>query len=707
VTLFQRATAIALLASWTGAAHATPPACSERLLPPSPGAATGQRPIAAKDLIELRDFGRVDDSSRKLSFSLSPDGRFAAVSLRRAHADSDSYCFGVLLVPLDGRTPMRLLDIGGEFIQAMTDPYGASGVPGGLPITDAPLWSPDGRWLAYLRRDKGRTQIWRVGLDGAPAEALARLETEPRNLAWSADGKSLLFSTRRQFDAGLVEIELEGRSGFLFDERFWSLAYARPTPRTPIATETNALDLATGQVRVVPETEAEAMNAGGAAPPPANARTFAVSTAGDRAWTASESVKRGGGLTMLHAETRGAAITCTGEICREPIAGLWWTAPGTLTILRAGSADNGGRTELYQWKVGAGSPRLVLQTDDWIQSCAPAGGGLICARETATAPRKLVRLDPATGGSTTLFDPNPEFAQVKIGKAERLRWTDKDGVRTFGDLVLPPSHRPGQRHPLIIVQYLSRGFLRGGLGDEYPIHLLAERGYAVLSFQIPPEAADAAGQASDEDAQRIKVRNWSGRRRIFTALEAGIDMTIGRGVVDPATIGITGMSDGASTVQFALNNSSRFKAAIVSTCCDEPSLAFAAGPAYGNNVVEKVGYPAAGTDGRDFWRAQSLSLNADRLHVPLLMNLPDGEFRAAQETFAALRSAGAPVEMYVFPDEWHTKWHPVHRLAIYERNTAWFDFWLRGVEVSDPARAEEIDRWRAMKRGAGSAPGSR
>jgi dipeptidyl aminopeptidase/acylaminoacyl peptidase len=695
------AAALALVSGWTGAAHATPPACSERLLPPSPRAGTGQRVVSARDLIELRDFGRLDDSIGSTSFRLSPDGKHAALIIRRADTDTDSYCLGVVLVTLDGSAAPRLLDVGGQLILNKTDPYGASGVPSGLPLTDAPVWSPNGKSLAYLRRDQDSTQIWRVGLDGQQARQLTRLTTEPRNLAWSSDGRYLLYSTRRGYDAGLAQIEREARSGFLYDDRFWPLAFDRPHPKTPIATETNAFDLATRATRVVTLAEAEVMLGSGESAAPANARLFVASLAGSRAWVADEDPVRPRGGTLLRIDSGNTLFACNVPFCREAVGGLWWLDSKTLLILRSGNVLNGGRTALYRWRPGSVTmPKLLLETEDWLPRCELTSGALICARESATRPRTLARIDLASGRSTTVFDANPEFGELRLGSHQRLAWSDRDGVHTYGDLVLPPAHKVGDRHPLIIVQYLSRGFQRGGLGDEYPIQLLASRGYAVLNFNAPKESPEAAAERDDVAAQRIKVRNWAGRRRILTALEAGIEAAIATGVVDPDVIGITGMSDGASTVQFALNNTSRFKAAIVSNCCDEPSAIFTVAPAYGA-AVAAVGYPAAGEDGRDFWRAQSLSRNAGRIRVPLLMNLADGEFRMALETFSALKAHGAPVEIYVFEDEWHTKHHPAHRLAIYERNLAWFDFWLRDIEATDPERAPEIARWKAMR----SAPG--
>lgn len=87
-------------------------------------------------------------------------------------------------------------------------------------------------------------------------------------------------------------------------------------------------------------------------------------------------------------------------------------------------------------------------------------------------------------------------------------------------------------------------------------------------------------------------------------------------------------------------------------------------------------------------------MSADVVKTPILMQLADDEFRLALETYSTLQYRHRPVDMFVFPDEHHYKWHPAHRLAIYERNLAWLDFWLRGVR--DPAHEADIKRWAAM-----------
>ena len=156
--------------------------------------------------------------------------------------------------------------------------------------------------------------------------------------------------------------------------------------------------------------------------------------------------------------------------------------------------------------------------------------------------------------------------------------------------------------------------------------------------------------------------------------------------------------DGATTAAWALVNSHRFAAAALSTCClDATTTMVTGGIAYAERM-RRQGFPPFSQDSRDVWRPLALSLNAAGPKVPILMQLADDEYLFALPAFTALRENGWPVEMYVFPDEHHIKWQPAHRLAIYQRNLDWFDFWLNGREDPDPGKVVQYDRWRALRK---------
>ena len=681
------------LIGWVPAAQAAPDNCAARLLPGAPAGGGGK--VTARSLVELRDFGRVDSSVEgEAPFSVSPDGRWAALILRRANADADSYCMGVLLVPLAGQSSPRLLDVGGSFIPSSNDIRGAPDVVNGSPKGVTPLWSPRGRRLAYFRRDKGVTQIWSVGLDGRQARKLTDSPTDAKDFVW-VDDRTLRVGSRPALLAGAAAIEREGRSGFLYDQRFWTVSEARPRPPIPQAVERRTIDAESGNKRADPAGKSRAVSTDARAAP-AGALQFVHNETGLSAWTAEDNPTQYIAPVRLSVTLGGKSVVCPEAICASRVGGLWLSGAGELLILRAGGPDEGGRETLYRWKPAIDkAPTPVLETADALMGCRLLGRALICARETALQPRTLARIDVDSGRIATIFDPNPEFTALRKGMVERLTWSDPQGIRSYGDLVLPPDHQAGQRHPLIVVQYQSRGFLRGGTGDEYPIQLFAAEGYAVLSFQRPA-SLPAATSARDGDAmQRVNITDWAERRMIGASLEAGVDAAIARGTVDLDRIGLTGLSDGAATVQFVLANSNRFKAASISTCCDDPTADMVnAGLAY-RDALLRWGYPPPGSRNDGFWHLNSLTERP--LLTPLLLQLPDAEFRLALGTYSTLQYRGAPIEMYVFPDEHHVKWHPAHRFAIYRRNLAWFDFWLMGKNSTDPDRADELARWESFR----------
>ena len=102
-------------------------------------------------------------------------------------------------------------------------------------------------------------------------------------------------------------------------------------------------------------------------------------------------------------------------------------------------------------------------------------------------------------------------------------------------------------------------------------------------------------------------------------------------------------------------------------------------------------------DNSGVYKSMSVALNVDRVNSPLLINTSDYEPSLSVESFVRLQDAGRPVEMYVFPDEFHIKWQPQHRLAMYRRNVQWLKFWLMGDEDDDPVSPGQYDRWRVMR----------
>jgi dipeptidyl aminopeptidase/acylaminoacyl peptidase len=637
------------------------------------------RPLTAEDLVGLVDIGSLADLYDNRMFTLSPDRKLIAVGVRRAMAASNSYCTGMYVIG-DGIAP-RLVDSGeGTIFWKFANVLGKANFPTGFPLVITPRWMPNGRAIAYLKPIDGVAQVWLVNADGSNGHPITQSKRPVEDFRLTPDGRAVVIKTTDDA-AALAAKAREARTGFHYDDRFSPVASSRPFLRGPLPVTYSTWAAESGEARPATAEEAALFS-----------DSAGIEPTGTWAAGAEDDEK---GVRHIVAKRQDQKIICSSPLCTRVVGLPWNAGPDHIRFQRRtgwGESD----TVIFDWKVGTDTPRPIYSTQDLLLDCTSSGDDIVCARETSGQPRHLVRIDPRNGRVTTLFNPNEMFARLSLGRIERIKWRNSEGIPCFGDLVYPVGYQSGRRYPLIIVQYTSRGFLRGGTGDEYPIQLFANRGYLVLSLQRPQ--SPLAGQEDLPSTARLRAEmsGFRERRSILSAIETEVEQLIGRGLVDPARVGITGLSDGASTVQFALVNSKLFSAAAVSSCCWERSQAWALGPAIQAYYTE-IGWPKLSDERPDFWQPISLARSARKIETPLLLQVSDDEYLATLESVTALREADRPVDLYVFEDEHHVKQQPAHRLAIYQRNLDWFDFWLRGRSPSLSADHQaEGGRWQAM-----------
>jgi dipeptidyl aminopeptidase/acylaminoacyl peptidase len=587
--------------------------------------------------------------------------------------------------------------------------WGIVDFPAGQADLNTPSWSPDGQWIAYRKRMSGSTQVWIVRPDGTELHQVTHASWDIDDFAWVKGSAGLVFAYRPDIRRQRAAIEKEGAGGFLFGKRFDPQASKRPFPAEPVATEYERVDIDTGVVEPAIAADIELLDPAKGVTWPEGADLYAVAANHARAWRTPRDAGFWAPGRLVIESPSGRRTTCSTGSCTGA-QGLWWGPAGN--ILYYLKYDDWARsgTALYAWDRREKAPRRIALMPDLITGCLQDRSALLCVHEAADQPRSIVRLQLTTGMMRPIFDPNPDFASIRLGSVRRLEWTNDIGDENFGYLVLPPDHRPGQKHPLIVVQYEARGFLRGGTGDEFPVYLFAQRGYAVFIFNRPPGYAlkhSTEPLQSITDYQRINLRNWQDYGSIHSSLMGGIDAVRALGVVDDRKIGLTGFSAGTTSAEYALIHSDRFAAVSFGTCCDEPMLTeLMAGPAW-TAYNRNIGYPAFTAENEAFWKPISLMRNAARLHAPVLMQIGDTEYEQSLATYGALRDAHIPTELYVFPDEPHEKSQPGHRRAIYDRNLDWFDFWLTGREDPAPEKAGQYERWERLKSEALSATGTR
>lgn len=671
-----------------GAARAA--ALCAHLVPTMDAATTSaRRDVRPEDLLALRDIGPYEATAPL--FSISPDRMSVALQLRQADAQSNSYCQAIMIVPLSGGRPI-VADRGGDLIRVELVGVADLTVGSGIPEIITPAWSADGRWVAFLKKQSGRVQVWKAWSDGTGSEPLTKSHWDVVRFALTPDGHSLVFVTRPQATELKGAAQREGLAGFHYDDRFIPTVGAEPQLPGTLKEEIETLDLRTGFSRPATSSERTLLPQ-----PQYMLPKSADYTPTDRehheAWVAAV----GGSFatpetTVKYQSSNGAIISCASVLCSQARAPAWLIDRGRRIVFLRREGWARGTTGIYQWFPGSKSPKRIFSTIDYLVDCHPIAETLLCLREAATEPRRLVKIDLLTGSMKTIFDPNPEWASLTLGRVRRINVRNNVGLESTADLVYPVRYRAGQRYPAVVVQYVSRGLLRGGVGDEYPIFALAAKGYAVLSVNRPPHIGLLAGAGDLVAAERANLRNWANRKSILSSIETPLQQLIDDGLIDPKKIGITGLSDGSTTVQYAMVHSSMFAAAIMSGCCWERTQGALLGPQI-DRTFTQVGYPNLLTQAPEFWHEISIVQNAQTIRVPLLIQAADTEYLGALEAYTALRQAGKPVDLFIFPDEFHNKWQPAHRLTIYQRSIQWFDFWLKGEDRSEGADEKRLENW--------------
>lgn len=650
------------------------------------------RSIRAEDLARLRDTDSV---------AVSPDGTQVAFELRRGDPATNSYCTAMVVMGVHGGgKSLSVVDFASEPRPDRYVNFGMIDFPGGGWSANRPKWSPDGKWIAYLKRVGGIDQLWRAETGGANARAVVAADVDVLDFAWSPEGSALAFTSRPGMVAFQASVEAEALRGYLYDERFAPGVSKKPFARD-LPVETQRVDLADGRIHAATKQEAAWFRPSEVAKP--GMGLWAKAQDGGLAWFAMTTTAwpaYRNTATALVVSNGDGERQCSAMVCQGSPSAIWWKGKAAVQFVRREGVLN-NETAVYEWKTGEAKPQRKLLTRDWLEDCQPTVDEVICLHESSTTPRRIVAVSKATMKMRTVFDPNPEFQTIALQPAKRLYWRSAQGLDAYGDLILPAGHRHGQKHPLIIVGYNAvRGFHRGGIADEYPIQIFAANGFAVLSYARPnpPSGTDLA------TGFKAAMNNWTDRRRVQEVLEAGLDAALATGTIDAERVAITGLSDAAMTAAWALLNSDRFSAASVSSLISRNGFLAIGGPARATEFRRAGLINLPLEKGIEFWKSVSIAENPEKVRVPLLVQVSDDELASGVDSYEVLREQNRPVELYVYPGEHHNKWQPSHRLALYKRNLQWFDFWLRGVRHADPLDPEQYDRWERLKAGARDAP---
>jgi dipeptidyl aminopeptidase/acylaminoacyl peptidase len=330
--------------------------------------------------------------------------------------------------------------------------------------------------------------------------------------------------------------------------------------------------------------------------------------------------------------------------------------------------------------------------EKFLSSLSSDGHVLIGVSQTTMIPADLFAVDLRNQQAALLTDLNPNYKNIRLGKVERLEWTNRYGSKCTGFLIEPVGYEEGTHYPLVFLAappqevFISDAVYTTAFAPQS----LAAAGFVVVLAQYPLENKIAEARFPGEVREAY---NW------MSMVESVIDLLAERAVIDKDRVAIGGFSRTSWLVDFTLTHSTySFSAA---SSADSGIYTYEG--YFQHNSIEgmkaaetELGGPPYGSTFRN-WLDYAPPFQANNVRAAVLMEYT-GTDNSGFEFFTALSRLGKAVEFYRYPRGSHPLDTPYERVASLQRNVDWFRFWLQGYEgVSPSYDPDQYARWRTLR----------
>lgn len=657
---------------------------------PLTGASTGATvildPVNDQNLWTLMDTFSV---AAVPSLDISPSGQEIAYEVQRPVMDMNTsdYRSTIYVAQTDGSTEARQL------------------TKAGISCSN-PVWSPDGKRIAYLSKENGIPQVWIVNADGTGAFRLTDQETGVSGFRWGPDGSQISYlamlpptdEQKRKVAAkedyivigeNLQRTGLYLVSGISDAQNLQTARLLTPSnvsvrrwdwspdgtwitfTHAPAAeemysfnTSISRVDIATGVItKLVPEGNHVSVGTVLISP---DGQTVAYSLEKNFNLMDISVVSASGGniRSLIRNLDQGLALT-------HEITG--WSADGkqlyvvesnrTQMSMNAIPVNGSPQKELF-WYGNIGTVRL----NGWRNTFAYTAEDTEDPLEVYVTP-------------VNMFEPvqvtrlNSNLPLQKIGKTEVIQWNSTDGMVIEGLLTYPVNYTRGQKYPLIVEAHggpsasFYQYFTGGTSWPIIPAGTFSSLGYAVLR----PNIRGSSGYGAD--FTRANYANWGGGD--YQDMMAGVDYLIAQGIADRDKLGIVGQSYGGYMTAWTVSHTNRFRAAVViDGVTDLVSIDDTADLPYDN--ADNLG--AEYWDNWDLYTNRSPIRYVGNIVTPTLVVSGQEDVRVplsqAQELYGALWKRGVPSQFIIYPRAGHFPHEPKQIQDLWLREIDWMNRYM-------------------------------
>ena len=555
-----------------------------------------------------------------------------------------------------------------------------------------PRWSPDGRQLAFLsNRGSDEQQIYLMNSSGGEAAARTKGKSNVKSFEWSKDGKYIAYiapNAKTEEDEKKEKDKNDARVADKDDKqpRVWLLAVESGDPRaiTPAnweikelawmpsgrnlvvaATDHPESDQNTDRIFRVPVPEGEVMPIAAPRGPfgqirvSPNGKTIAYIGAREDGPSPHD-------LMLLPVEN-DAARNVSGLGLDRQIFDFKWLSDGTLLAVGA----DGFHTKFSTFGANGAIKQITATISINPSAFAAADGGeAFFVSQTATQPQELFGWDQKTS-PRQVTHINDVWNHYSLATPEFYKYKSFDGQQIEAALLKPAGSNGKTKLPLIA---LIHGGPTGAWEDTVEVwgQLLASRGYAIFYPNI--RGSIGYGQKFIE----INRGDWGGGD--FKDVMAGVDDLITRGLADPDKLAIGGWSYGGYMAEWAITQTTRFKAAVCGAGLSNLISEYGTEehPSYDEWFY---GLPYEPEKIAGFLNSSPfVHLKNAKTPTLILQGEADTVDPVGQslELYRGLKRYGVDTELVLYPREPHGFHEEKHLVDRLNRILAWYDKYLKG-----------------------------
>jgi dipeptidyl aminopeptidase/acylaminoacyl peptidase len=638
---------------------------------------------------------------------ISPDGKCVAYTVATPDMDANRNVSNIWIISTTGGAATQLTQSGRD---------------------SSPVWSPDGKTLAFLSSRSGESQVYLLSLEGGEAHPLTKLSTGADLVKWSPDGKMIAFTSfvypdckdndcnsKRDAEKEKNKVKAHVAEHLLYRHwTHWNEGKRSHLFVVPADGSAAPRDLTEGADYDVPPDERggpgdinfsrdgkeicftavtdkmEAIST--------NGDLFTVPVAGGESKRITtqpgfdgEPVYSPDGKyiayhaqftpeyesdrwrIMLYDRQSGKSVDLTEGFDRSANELAWSADSKTIYF----TAENETQMPVYAMAARAGAEPKKIITDTYNVAISFSADGRTMAfeRTSLTMPAEVFAAASDGSSARQLTHHNDTILATLEMNPQETFWLDgAEGTKVQAMLIRPPRFDATKKYPLLVLLHGGpQTMWSNAWGYRWNAQVFSAPGYVTL--MINRRGSTGYGQKFTDEI----TNDWGGKA--YVDVMNGVDYALKKyPFIDGTRMAAAGGSYGGYMADWIATHTGRFKA-IISHAGVYDKVSMYATEELWFEEHDMQGTPWTNPESYHKWAPSTYAGKLGEFKTPTLVFCGERDYRVpytqSLEFFSAIQRQGVPSKLVVFPDEGHWVLKPQNAQFWYKTFLDWLALYVK------------------------------